>query len=56
MPRHKKLTFAQITTSQWDGDHGLTSTVYGLTKDGKVYRYKPSENAWIFLGDEEHSE
>lgn len=44
------LRFVEIITSQWESNEGrLCSTIFGLTQDGRVYKY--IGHAWEELPD-----
>lgn len=45
-----KLKFIQIVTSGWRTNTAqLNITVYGLTKNGEVYKFVQSKNGWVPL-------
>jgi len=35
-----EVKLVQLTVAQWDGDNGLTYTLYALDSLGQVYRMK----------------
>jgi len=44
------MKFKQIVSAPWKGQQGLIYTLYGLSEDGDVYRYKPGGDTWIRMG------
>ena len=42
----RRITFVSLTVGQWESKETnlVNHTLYGLTKDGTVYRYSPSKN------------
>jgi hypothetical protein len=48
--------FIQITTGSWKGPNGdLTHAVYGLSADGKVYKFFANEGWTLMRGRNEAS-
>lgn len=45
-----------LYTGHWQGEEGsLTYSLFALSEDGRIYRYKPSEQLWYALGMEIHN-
>lgn len=43
----KEVRMSQILAAQWQGDSGLSYSIFALGVDGAVYRYDPKCEGWI---------